>query len=118
MSKKRAYEFFGTMGDIMDAIKNLPPAPTQAWMQDWKEFISEKITQQLPHREFYHKKTKLRVRFDLKKEGAPGFEGKDHWHVYNPNTRSKKDLYFDKDGNVVQDGSGPSHIIPKKDEEN
>lgn len=117
MSKKVAYEFFGTMGDIMDVIKNLPPAPTQAWMQDWKEFISEKVQKQIDHREFYHKITQLRVRFDYAKEGAKGFKAIDHWHIYNPYTKNKLDVYLDKNGNPVKDGSGPSHIIPKKDEE-
>lgn len=114
MSKKKRYQFFGTAGDIIDLIKSLPPAPTQEFLQDWKEFISEKVTKILPHREFYHKRTELRVRFDYAKEGAPGFEGKDHWHVYNPYTRNKLDTYLDKDGNPVKDGSDPSHIIPEK----
>mgnify|MGYP006988857410 CR=1 FL=1 len=118
MSKKKAYEFFGTMDDILDLIKNLPPAPTQAWLQDWKEFISEKIQKKIDHHEFYHEKTKFRVRFDPAKEGKPCFEGKDHWHAYNPYTKNKLDTYFDENGNTVKEGSGPSHIIPKNDEEN
>ena len=84
-------------------------------MYEWKEFISEKITKILPHREFYHIKTKLRARFDKAREGATDFEGKDHWHIYNPNTRGKIDTYLDKDGNTAKDGSDESHIIPKKD---
>ena len=118
MGKKDAYEFFGTMDDILELIKKLPPAPTQAWLQDWKEFIIEKAIGRTDKKEFYHEKTKLRVRFDPAKEGASGFEGKDHWHIYNPNMHSKKDRYFDKNGNIVKEGSGSSHIIPKKDEEN
>lgn len=55
-------------------IKNLPPAPTQAFLQDWKEFIIKSL-KELDHREFYHEKTKLRVRFDKAREGATGFEG-------------------------------------------
>ena len=113
MSKKKKYQFFGTIGDIIELIKSLPPAPTQAFLQEWKEFII-KSAQKLNHREFYHNITKLRARFDAKKEGAPGFEGKDHWHIYNPFTRGKIDTYLDKNGNPVKDGSDPSHIIPKK----
>ena len=67
------------------------------------------------HREFYHKLTKLRARFDVGKEGATGFEGKDHWHIYNPFMKGKLDMYLDKDGTPVKDGSDPSHIIPKRD---
>lgn len=74
MIKKKAYEFFGTMDDIIDLIKNLPPAPTQAWLQDWKEFIIEKAIGHTDKREFYHEKTKLRACFDLKKEGAPALK--------------------------------------------
>lgn len=115
MSKKKKYQFSGTLEDIVDLIRSLPPAPTQAFLQEWKEFTSEKITKVLPHMEFYHAKTKLRARFDKAREGATGFEGKDHWHIYNPDRNSKLDGYLDKDGNPVADGSGPSHIIPKKD---
>ena len=114
MSKKKAYQFFGTTGDIIDLIKSLPSTPTPTFLKEWNEFISPKITKILPHREFYHKKTELRVRFDYAKEGAPGFEGKDHWHVYNPCTRNKTDTYLDKNGKPVKDGSEPSHIVPEK----
>lgn len=52
MSKKKAYQFFGTTGDIIDHIKNLPTKPTQDFLKDWNEFISSKVTKILPHREF------------------------------------------------------------------
>ena len=118
MSKKKKYQFSGTLDDIIDLIKSLPPTPTQDFLQEWNEFIIKtgKVVI-LDHREFYHKVTKLRVRFDLAKEGKTGFKALDHWHVYNPFTRGKIDLYFDKDENPVKDGSDPSHIIPKKDGE-
>ena len=116
MSKKKQYQFFGTLGDIIDLIKNLPPAPTQAFLQDWKEFIIKSL-KELDHREFYHEKTKLRVRFDKSREGATGFEGMDHWHIYNPFTKGKIDTYLDKYGNPVKNGSAPSHIIPEKKED-
>ena len=115
MSKKKAYQFWGTKGDIIDLIKSLPPEPNQEFLKDWNEFISEHAPVNLPHREFYHKRTQLRVRFDYAKEGASGFEGKDHWHVYNPYTKNKRDTYLDKDGNPVGEGSNPSHIIPEKE---
>ena len=114
MSKKKAYQFIGTIGDIIDLIKSLPPTPTQAFLEEWNEFIIKNVTKKILPREFYHKITKLRARFDAKKEGAPGFEGKDHWHIYNPSTKGKIDTYLDKNGNPVKDGSNPSHIIPEK----
>lgn len=113
MSKKTAYQFFGTVGDIIDLIKSLPPTPNQGFLKEWNEFIIKNVGERILPREFYHKLTKLRVRFDAAREGAPGFEGKDHWHIYNPFTTGKKDTYLDKDGNPVKHGSGSSHIIPE-----
>ena len=43
MSKKKKYQFLGTLGDIVELIKSLPPAPTQAFLQEWAEFVIEKI---------------------------------------------------------------------------
>ena len=104
----------GTLGDLVDLIHRLPPAPTQAWMQDWKEFIIEEAIGHTDSREFYHIKTKLRARFDPAKEGKPGFEGKDHWHIRNPNTNGKQDRYLDKNGTPVRKGADESHILPKR----
>ena len=115
MSKNKKYQVTGTVGDIVDLIRSLPIFPTQFFLRDWIEFVIEKAIGHTTSREFYHKITKLRVRFDPKKEGAPGFEGKDHWHVRNPNTNGKQDRYLDKDGNPVRKGADESHIIPKKD---
>lgn len=94
MSKNKKYQFTGTVGDIIDLIKSLPPAPTQVFLETWYEFVVEKNPVYYLHREFYHKITKLSVRFDVKQEGKPGFEGKDHWHIYNPFTKGKIDLYY------------------------
>ena len=115
MSKNKKYQFTGTVGDIVDLIRSLPIFPTQFFLRDRIEFVIEEAIGHITAREFYHKLTKLRVRFDPKKEGAPGFEGKDHWHVRNPNTTGKKDRYLDKDGNPVPKGAPESHIIPQKD---
>lgn len=117
MSKKKAYEFLGTTDDIIEAIKSLPPIPIPEWLADWYEFISDKIVKAIDHREFYHKKTKLRVRFDYAQKGAKGFKAFDHWHVYSPYTKNKLDTYLDKNGNPTKDGGGPSHIIPEKNGE-
>jgi len=32
----------------------------------------------------YDPKTGTKVRFDLKAEEVPGYNGKDHYHIYNP----------------------------------
>ena len=65
MSKNKSYLFLGTLGDIVDLIKSLPPAPTQEFLQDWKEFIIEESIGYTLAREFYNILTKLRVRFVL-----------------------------------------------------
>ena len=114
MSKNKKYQFIGTIGDIIDLIKSLPPAPTQAFLQDWKEFVIEKAIESTNSKEFYHILTKLRVRFDPKTEGASGFKGKDHWHIRNPDTNNKRDRYLDENGKPVMKDSKESHIIPKK----
>lgn len=115
MGKNNSYNFFGTLEDIVELIRKLPPVPIIEWLKDWNEFIIEEAIGHTDAKEFYHKLTKLRVRFDPAKEGKPGFEGKDHWHVRNPNTKGKQDRYLDKNGNPVKKGADESHIIPKKD---
>jgi hypothetical protein len=113
MSKGASYAFHGTKGDIVHMIQNLPPRPDKEFLQDWSEFINEKAIGKTTSREFFHNETKLRVRFDHAEDGKPGFKGKNHWHVYNPNMTNKKDRYLDKDGNPTAKDSPPSHIIPK-----
>ncbi|MBQ6004901.1 MAG: hypothetical protein IJL14_01480 [Selenomonadaceae bacterium] len=54
------------------------------------------------------------MRFDVGQAGKPGFNGKDHWHVYNPNRTNKLNAYLDENANPTYDGSNPSHILPKK----
>lgn len=49
--------------------------------------------------------TGMKVRFAPGKPGANGFEGKDYYHVHNPNSTGKKDYYLDINGNPVPKGS-------------
>lgn len=102
-----------TKEDIVRLIQSLPPKPDEKFLKDWNVFVSPKAKVRTNSTKFWHKETKLRVRFDPAKEGAVGFNGKDHWHVYNPNANGKKDLYLDKDGNPTPRGSRESHILPK-----
>lgn len=114
MSKKTSYLFHGTIGDIVDLINSLPEKPDAEFLKEWTEFIVEAAKGRSNSREFYHNKTKLRIRFDLGVEGKPGFRGKDHYHVYNPNMgKTKVDRYLDKNGNPVAKDSNPSHILPQ-----
>ena len=32
----------GTLDDILDLIKKLPPYPTLKWLEEWQEFVIEK----------------------------------------------------------------------------
>lgn len=65
-------------------------------------------------RNLYNPKTGLRIRFDKGIEGANGFEGLDHYHIYNDSYTNKKiDFYFDIKGNTVGKGTKASHIIIK-----
>ncbi|WP_127125374.1 RHS repeat domain-containing protein [Pseudoflavitalea rhizosphaerae] len=61
-------------------------------------------------KEYQNQETGEKIRWDPGKQGENGWEGKNHWHRYNPNSTGKKDLYLDKSGNPVARGSHPSHI--------
>lgn len=78
MSKKKGYAFSGTKGDIVHLIQNLPPKPSKEFLEDWNVFVSPKAVGRTNSAEFWHKETKLRVRFDVGQEGKPGFRSKDH----------------------------------------
>ncbi|MBR1397082.1 MAG: hypothetical protein IJ563_06075 [Selenomonadaceae bacterium] len=114
MSKGKSYSFFGTLGDIIDIINDLPFEPDIEFLKDWIEFVIEAALGRTKSREFFHKLTKLRIRFDPAEKGKPGFEGQNHYHIYNPNMTGKKDRYLDKNGNPVPKGSDASHILPKR----
>lgn len=113
MSKPPGYAFSGTKGDIVHLIQNLPPHPDKKFLEDWNDITHPKARENSSNIKYEHKETGLRVRFDPATPGAPGFNGKDHWHVYNPNKTSKQNEYLDENGNPTRDGSNPSHILPK-----
>ena len=113
MSKSSSGHFKGTKGDIIDLIRNLPKKPNKKFFEDWEDITNPAAKQNSESRVYKHKEIGLEIRFDSAKEGANGFEGKDHRHVYNPNSTGKKDYYLDKDGNPVPKSSKTSHIIPE-----
>jgi hypothetical protein len=65
------------------------------------------------HRTFENPATGDKVRHDQGKPGAPGHEGEDHYHRYNPNATGKSDQYLDANGNPVPRGSDASHLTPE-----
>jgi len=62
------------------------------------------------HRTFENPETGDKVRFDKGKPGAPGHEGRDHYHRYNPQSTGKGDQYLDRNGNPTPRGSDASHL--------
>ncbi|PUZ19246.1 RHS repeat-associated core domain-containing protein [Chitinophaga costaii] len=89
-----------------------PPASPGELSSEWEDITHP--SNKSGSRDFLNNKTKEKIRWDPRKDGAPGWEGKDHWHRYNPNSSNKGDYYLDKSGNPVPKGSGPSHIgMPK-----
>jgi RHS repeat-associated protein len=91
----------------------LPENPDELLDDGYIETSHPEATK-LGHREFQNKETGDKLRFDKGKNGAPGHEGRDHYHRYNPDSLSKRDAYLDKAGSPVPRGSSASHLIPAK----
>lgn len=86
--------------------------PKQLLDDGWQDITDFRMAANTTSKELYNPKTGLKIRFDQGVKGASGFEGVDHYHVYNNNYTNKKvDFYFDIDGNLVGKGSKASHII-------
>ncbi|WP_339274057.1 hypothetical protein MKY59_23680 [Paenibacillus sp. FSL W8-0426] len=91
---------------------NLPKDPKELINNGWKDTTPEGMAKNTSSREYIDPVTGMKVRFDPGKPGANGFEGKDHYHIHNPNSTGKNDYYLDANGNPVAKGSKASHIIP------
>lgn len=91
---------------------DLPANPDELLDRGWKETTPQGMADNTDSREFTNPDTGEVVRWDKGKEGAPGWEGKDHYHVENPGQTGKGDRYLDINGKPVPKGSGPSHIPP------
>ena len=99
-------------GNVKFSPNNLPKDPQELIKNGWKDVTPEGMAKNTTSREFIDPETGLKVRFDPGKPGANGFEGKDHYHVYNPDGTTKADYYLDANGNPVAKGSKASHIEP------
>ena len=75
-------------------------------------FITNPDAKKAGYLELQETSTGLKIRFDKKTPGAKGYKGKNHYHIYNPNATSNKNLYLDKNGNPVSKNSSESHILP------
>ena len=93
-------------------IGNMPKNPGQLVKNGWKDVTPEGMAKNTASREFLDPSTGMKVRFEPGKPGAKGFEGQDHYHVYNPNSTGKGDYYLDINGDPVPKGSKGSHILP------
>lgn len=114
MSKGLSYTYSGTKGYIVSVASSLPKTGSGLEKQGWVDISHPQQAANGSHT-YQDPKTGLRIRYDEPNPGAPGFAGKDHYHILNPNATSNKDLYLDKDGNPVAKGSKDSHILPKGD---
>ena len=112
MSKGFGYTYSGTIGHIIGVASTLPSDPTSLTNSGWTD-ISHPDARASGHIELKENATGLRIRYDKKVPNAPGYKGKDHYHIYNPNATSNKDLYLDKDGNPTGKNSKSSHILPR-----
>jgi hypothetical protein len=90
--------------------------PEKLLSEGWEDITDPRMKANTTSRELYNPQTGLKIRFDKGVEGANGFEGVDHYHIFNNNYTNKKiDYYFDIDGNPVGKGSKASHIIIEGD---
>ena len=114
MSKGFGYKYSGTKGHIMGVIGSLPNNPDIMVKNGWIE-ISHPNAKASGHRMFKEERSGLKIEFDKKVPGAPGYKGLNHYHILNPNATNAKNKYLDKNGNPVRNGSPKSHIMPKGD---
>ncbi|TMX35212.1 hypothetical protein [Vibrio sp. Hep-1b-8] len=91
--------------------KGLPENPNDLLKRGYKE-TSHPDAAKRGHRTFENSDAGDKLRFDQGKQGANGFEGKDHYHRYNPDATGKQNQYLDKNGNPCARGCDASHLLP------
>ncbi len=111
MSKGYSYLYTGTKGHIIAVASSLPENNQQLISEGWID-ISHPKQASSGHYTYKEPSTGLRIRFDKAKSGATGFAGKNHYHIFNPDATSTKDMYLDAKGNPVSKNSKSSHILP------
>ena len=84
--------------------------PEDLISQGWEDVTHPTARERTENRELVNPETGTRVRFDKGRPGANGWEGRDHYHVHNPEATSRHDEYLDINGNPVRRNSKPSHI--------
>lgn len=109
----RIYQWYKTYRTVesLSSKPGLPKNPDDLLKQGYNE-TSHPDAAKNGHRTFENPDTGDKVRFDEGEPGAPGHEGNDHYHRYNPDSNGKVDQYLDKGGNAVPRGSDASHLYP------
>ena len=102
----------GRKNQYREKINSLPKNPKDLEKQGWKDITPKDMSKNTSSKMYTDTDASLKIRFDKGKKGAPGFAGKDHYHIINPKATSKGDYYLDKYGNPVPKNSKNSHIIP------
>jgi hypothetical protein len=69
------------------------------------------------NRRYKDTQTGVKFEFHPAQPGKSGWQGRDHYHVENPNKKGKFDKYLDKNGNPCPKNSKPSHLTPKEYED-
>lgn len=62
------------------------------------------------NRRYFDTKTKTYFEYHPKNLNAPGWRGKNHYHVENSNATGDNNKYLDKNGNPCSNGSKDSHL--------
>lgn len=102
--------YANTKGVYSSIINSLPKNPNKLLKMGWKDTTPTNMARNTTSKVYTN--NGLRVRFDKGNTGVGGYGGKDHYHVFNPNSTGKSDYYLDIKGNPVPKNSKASHIIP------
>lgn len=62
------------------------------------------------NRRYFDTKSKRYFEYHPKTSNAPGWRGRDHYHLENPNSTGDGDKYLDKNGDHCSKGSNESHL--------
>ena len=88
----------------------LPKNPKNS--RKFRDITDPRKKERTRYRNYKDDKTGLEVEFHPGKTGEKGWQGKDHYHVKNPNSNNKNNYYLDKNGNPCPRGSDRSHLSP------
>jgi len=88
---------------------DLPKDPDEILKQGYKE-TTHPDADKVGRREFENPDSGDHVAWDTGRPGEKGWKGKNHWHRFNPNSRSRHDEFLDRDGNPVGKYDDKHHI--------